>query len=61
MDIQVGQLALQNAIKADIGHQYTDFGKKISPHKEWGDAAIKYAAEKSLFRVSTNREFRLQD
>ena len=46
---------IANAIRFAVDHGAKvinmSFGKKISPHKEWVDAAFKYAAEKDVLLV----------
>jgi len=47
-----------NAIRFAVDHGAKvvnmSFGKKISPHKDWVDAAIKYAAEKDVLLVQAS-------
>src|SRR6201999_1693476 len=47
-----------NAIRFAVDHGAKvinmSFGKKISPHKEWVDAAFKYAAKKDVLLVQAS-------
>ena len=49
---------IANAIRFAVDHGAKvvnmSFGKKISPHKEWVDAAIKYAASKDVLLVQAS-------
>ena len=49
---------IANAIRFAVDHGAKvvnmSFGKKISPHKDWVDAAIKYAAEKDVLLVQAS-------
>jgi len=52
---------IANAIRFAVDHGAKvvnmSFGKKISPHKEWVDAAIKYAASKDVLLVQASGNY----